>query len=88
MVKNADVSRRKRLPTLFARLIGLPPLAGLSGRNARFEISDAIINTTAPLPSLPGRKPSFAALLMFHRAKLSVPVGQANRGGLVFVYAG
>ena len=68
--------------------IELPPLAGLSGRNARFEMSDAIINTTAPLPSLPGRKPSFAALLMFHRAKLSVPVGQANRGGLVFVYAG
>jgi len=27
-------------------------------------------------------------LLMFHRAKLSVPVGQANRGGLVFVPAG
>ena len=67
--------------------IGLPPLVGLSGRNARFEISDAIINTTAPQPSLPGRKPSFAALLVFHRAKLSVPVAQANRGGLVFVYA-
>jgi len=61
------------------------PLVGLSGRNARFEISYAIINMTAPLLSLPGRKPSFAALHMFHRAKLSVPVGRANRGGLVFV---
>ena len=40
---------------------GLPPLAGLSGRNARFDMSDAI-NTTAPLPSLPGRKPSLAAV--------------------------
>ena len=68
--------------------IGLPSLAGSSGRNARFEINDAIINTTAPLPSSPDRKASFAALLKFHRAELSVPVGQANRGGLVFVYAG
>jgi len=44
----------------------------------------AIISTAAPLHSLPGRKPGFAALRMFHRAELSVPVGQANRGGLVF----
>jgi len=64
------------------------PLVGLSGRNARFEITYAIINMTAPLLRLPGRKPSCVALLMFHRAKLSVPVGQANRGGLVFVHTG
>ena len=30
----------------------------------------------------------FRGIAMIHRAKLSVPVGQANRGGLVFIPAG
>ena len=49
--------------------------------------SGAIINTIAPLPNCAGRKPGLAALHMFPRAKLSVPAGQANRGGHVLVLA-
>ena len=60
------------------------PLSACPARAQVLKLG-AIINTIAPLPSFAGRKPSLAALHMFPRAKLSVPVGQANRGGLVLV---
>jgi len=48
--------------TAFGRNILLPPPAGLPGRKGCFDVSRVLFNTTAPLPSLLGRKPSCIAV--------------------------
>ena len=62
----------------------LPSLAGLPGKNASFEISRS--NQFARSPAqLAWQEAKFRSVPWYRTAqKLSLPVGQANRGGVMF----
>ncbi len=60
----------------------LPPLASLPGKSERFEVSTAIVTTSAPLASSPGRKPSFHTFVTVHCRNSPVRSDEPTGAGL------